>query len=406
MNTPITDKRTIEELIADYRPGYALEQRFYTDPGIYELELERVINRNWVLAGHVSELPEPGDFKVFDVGRESAIIVRSEDGELRAFANVCRHRGSRICLDKNGSGRQFACPYHGWIYHLDGRLKAARDMPADFEPKNYGLKSVSFGVVHGLMFVCFSDSPPGLEHCRTDLAGPMAMFGFDDLKVAARRDYAIPANWKLAIENYQECYHCATAHPEYARVHTLMLDRKKRPRVQQSMNERMQACGVEEFDIDYIDTAARPGEIGYGYRRMALFDGYETGSRDGKPLAPLLGGFSGYDGGASDFSFGAFSFLLAYSDHVVAYVFTPVDHSNCRCEVTWYVRGNAEEGRDYDVDELTWLWDVTTAADKRIIVNNYKGVCSRYYEPGPFADMENAERAYVEWLLAELERPL
>ena len=185
-----------------------------------------------------------------------------------------------------------------------------------------------------------------------------------------------------------------------------MLDRRKRVRVQQAMRERMAACGIRDMEIDYLDTAARPGEIGYGYRRYALFKGFKTGSRDGEPLAPLLGELKDFDGGASDFSFGAFSFLLAYSDHVVSYVFTPVDPANCRCEITWFVRGDAEEGRDYDVDELMWLWDVTTKADKTIIVNNYEGVRSRYYEPGPFADMENAERAWVEWLLAELNRPL
>jgi Rieske 2Fe-2S family protein len=400
------DTRTIDELIADYRPGFALEQRFYTDPDVYDREIERIINRNWFVAGHVSELPERGDFKRFDVARESAIIVRGDDGELRAFANVCRHRGSRVCLEEHGSSRQFACPYHGWIYGLDGSLKAARDMPVDFDASRYGLKPVSFGVVHGLMLVCFSDKPPGLDGCRDELAEPMAMFGFETLKVAARETYEIPANWKLSIENYQECYHCATAHPEYARLHTLMLDTRKRPRVQQPMKERMAACGIVNLEIDRIDTAARPGEIGYGYRRMALFEGYETGSREGKPVAPLLGALTGYDGGASDFSFGAFSFLLAYSDHVVCYVFTPVDHGNSRCEITWLVREDAEEGRDYDLAELTWLWDVTTKADKQIIVNNYEGVRSRYYEPGPFAGMEHAERTYVEWLLAELQRPL
>ncbi len=162
---------------------------------------------------------------------------------------------------------------------------------------------------------------------------------------------------------------------------------------------------MTEFSINRIDTAARPGEMGYGYSRHALFDKYKTGSRDGQPVAPLLGDFSDYDGGASDFSFGAFSFLLAYSDHVVCYVFTPVDHNNSNCEIYWLVRGDAEEGRDYDVAELTWLWDVTTKADKEIIVNNSKGVHSKYYEPGPFAGMENMERIYVEWLLQELARP-
>ena len=167
----------------------------------------------------------------------------------------------------------------------------------------------------------------------------------------------------------------------------------------------MEACGLRDIEIDYIDTAARPGEIGYGYSRTALFDGYLTGSKEGKPVAPLLGEITDYDGGASDFSFGAFSFLLAYSDHVVGYVFTPVDHLNSKCDIYWFVRDDAEEGKDYDVDELTWLWDVTTEADKTIIVNNWKGVSSRFYQPGPFSGMERAERVYIEWILQELARP-
>ena len=94
--------------------------------------------------------------------------------------------------------------------------------------------------------------------------------------------------------------------------------------------------------------------------------------------------------------------MLAYSDHVVAYVFTPVDKDNSKCEIYWLVRNEAEEGRDYDVDALTWLWDVTTIADKTIIANNSKGVHSRYYEPGLFSGMEDAERSYIEWILKEL----
>ena len=109
------DKRSIAELIADQKPGFSLEQRFYTDPDVYELELERIVSRNWILAGHVSELAEPGDFKVLNVAGESAIIVRSEDGDIKAFANVCRHRGSLVCLEEKGNTRKFTCPYHGWM---------------------------------------------------------------------------------------------------------------------------------------------------------------------------------------------------------------------------------------------------------------------------------------------------
>ena len=400
-----THLKPLEDLIRAQPPGYSLAQAFYTDPGIYELELERVIYRNWFLAGHVSELPRVGDFKVVNVARESAIIVRDQDGDLRAFANVCRHRGSLVCVEARGNTRKFSCPYHGWVYGLDGGLQAARDMPDGFEPGSHGLKPVSFDVVHGLMFISFTDAPPSLESCRRDLAAPMAMFDFEGLKVAANRTYDIPANWKLCVENYQECYHCAAAHPEHARMHTLTLNLDQRTRMREELRQRMPACGVDDYELDFIDTAARPGEIGYGYSRSALFRGYQTGSEDGKPVAPLLGDFSDYDGGASDFTFGAFSFLLAYSDHVVAYVFTPVDQHHSTCEIYWLVRGDAEEGRDYDVDRLIWLWHITTLADREIITNNARGVQSRYYEPGPFARMEKAERIYTEWLLQELQRP-
>ncbi len=399
------DSRTIDELIADYRHGFSLEQRFYTDPEVYDLELERVINRNWILAGHVSEFIEAGDFKVISVGRESAILVRGADGELRAFANVCRHRGSLVCLEPAGNAHRFACPYHGWTYDTQGDLVAARDLADGIDKADYSLKPVSCGIVHGLILIAFTDNPPSLARCQEELAAPMAMFGFEDLRVAAVRDYPIPANWKLAIENYQECYHCATAHPEYSAMHSLMLDMKKRPRVQKAMRQRMPESGVDDYFIDRIDTAAPPGEIGFGYRRYALFDGYQTGSREGKPVAPLLGEFTGYDGGTSDLSLGGFSFLLAYSDHIVAYVFTPVDHGNSNCRIYWLVRGDAEADRDFDVDELTWLWDVTTNADIEIIRNNARGISSRYYEPGPFAGMEEAEQNWVLWVLGELERP-
>jgi Rieske 2Fe-2S family protein len=396
---------SVAALLRNHQAGHALAQGFYTDPAVYELELERIIYRNWFLAGHVSELPAPGDFKVLRIARESAVIVRADDGRLRAFANVCRHRGSLVCLEERGRARKFSCPYHGWQYALDGRLLAARDMPADFDMTAHGLRPVSFGLVHGLMFVCFSDEAPALDGCRRDLAAPMAMFDFPGLKVAARRSYDIPANWKLCVENYQECYHCATAHPEYARMHTLALDLDKRARLREKLKQRMPACGVRDYEIDRIDTAAHPGEIGYGYSRSALFGKYLTGSEDGEPVAPLLGNFSDYDGGASDFTFGAFSFLLAYSDHVVAYVFAPVDQHNSTCEIYWLVRADAEEARDYDVDRLTWLWHVTTLADRDIISNNARGIQSKYYRPGPFARMEKAERIYTEWLLQELQRP-
>ena len=394
----------VSTLLQQQPAGRSLLQGFYTDPSVYRAELERIIYPNWFVAGHRSEWRDAGDFRVFEVADESAIIVQGEDGELRAFANVCRHRGSRVCLEASGQARAFSCPYHGWKYALDGRLIAARSMPDDFDKGDYQLHPASLGVVHGVVLVSFSESPPSLDGATRDLEAPMRALDFAGLKVAARRSYDIPANWKLAVENYQECYHCSTAHPEYARMHTLTVDHRRRGALQQGLQQNLAGSPLPDCVIDRLDTKARAGEMGYGYSRTALFDGYVTGSRDGQPVAPLLGELESYDGGASDFSFGAFSFMLAYSDHVVCYVFKPVDLENSRCEITWLVRGDAEEGTDYDVDELVWLWDITTKADLKIITDNYLGVKSRYYEPGPFSEMEKAESIYVTWLLDELKR--
>lgn len=396
----------IADLLQQHKPGWALEQRFYLDPDIYRMELERIVLHHWIMAGHVSEIPRPGDFLLHKVANESAIVVRGSDHSINAFANVCRHRGSLVCVEASGSVSQFQCPYHGWIYDIDGQLSAARSMPEDFDKSTHGLHRVSVEVVGGFVLVSFDSNPPSLQGARRDLDEPLRMFGTDQLRVAARKIYPIAANWKLAVENYMECYHCANAHPDYARMHTLMLDPKRRERLQDSMRSRFAACGIRDVVIDRSELNARAGESGYSYWRQAMFEGYQTGSRDGAPVAPLLGDLQGYDGGASDFGIGPFTFLLAYSDHIVGYVFTPMDEKSCQCEVYWFVRGDAVEGTDFELAELMWLWDKTTELDEQIIATNWKGVNSRFYRPGPFSRMEEPEKLYTEWIVSELQREL
>ncbi len=399
----MTSTAHIKNLLEQQQEGWSLDQEFYTSQDIYRLEMDQVVTGNWIFAGHTSQLPEQGDYIVFTVAKESAIIVRTQNNELKAFANVCRHRGSRICLDKAGNNKKFSCPYHGWIYDLDGNLTAARAMNESFNKDDFGLHSVAMEILHGLIFISFGDNPPSMKHAAETLEEPFKMFGFKNLKVAAQKTYPIAANWKLAVENYMECYHCAPAHPEYAKMHTLMLDRKRRDRVQDHMLGKMESCGLKDICHEFEDLEAKAGSQGFGYSRTALFEGYETGSRDGKGIAPFLGEITGYDGGASDFSFGPVSFFLAYSDHVVGYVFTPVSQQQCECKIYWLVRKDAVEGKDYDKAELMWLWDITTYADERIIVDNQAGVNSRHYQSGPFSEMERTEKNFINWYLATMK---
>ena len=123
-------------------------------PDVFEADL-RLLEDRWICVGHASEIAAPGDWITAELGAESAIVVRGEDDSLRALANVCRHRGSRLCVEPRGHATLLTCPYHAWSYHLDGRLRAAREMPDGFEPGAHGLKILPIKVVGGLVFVSF-----------------------------------------------------------------------------------------------------------------------------------------------------------------------------------------------------------------------------------------------------------
>ena len=391
----------IAALIAQQPAGRSLRRAFYADPQVFRRDVERIFMRHWLCAGHESAAPQVGDFFLVEVASESAIIVRGEDGRLRALANVCRHRGSRLCAEKSGHAKIFVCPYHAWSYGLDGGLRAARHMPESFDRLAHGLKPLHLRVIEGLVFISFAETPLGLNRAEIALRSCYGPHGWSGARVAHRELYPIEANWKLAVENYLECYHCAPAHPEYSRLHALEQPLPRIEKLNARMRERSAALGIDIPVHDHWTPSAEGDEAVYGFR-YALYDGVETGSPDGLPVAPLMGRFKDYDGGATSTHLGPASFFLAYADHGVIYRFIPKTLATCELEVVWLVRGEARPGADYDSGKLTWLWKVTSEADKRIIEQNQLGVNSRYYEPGPYTPMEQNTRRYVDWYLGEI----
>lgn len=396
-----TAPHAVSAAIAAQRSGYGLARAFYLDPDIYEHDLRRIFLRHWLCVGHASRVPEAGDYMVVEIGDESVIIARGQDGALRALLNVCRHRGAEVCPTRTGRTTYFVCPYHAWTYGLDGSLQAARHMPVDFDPRAHGLKPVHLRVVEGLVFISFADAPLRFDHVEATLRASLGNYGWAATRIAHSETYQISANWKLAVENYVECYHCAPSHPEYSRLHAL---EQPLPRIR-ALNERMEArtraLGVEVGTrTEWVgsDTGAEAIDC----FRYALYDGVETGGPDGRAVAPLLGAFTGYDGGVTSVHLGPASFLVSYADHGVIYRFTPRGVDASEMEVIWLVRDTARPGIDYDVERLTWLWKVTSEADKRIIEHTARGVRSRFFEPGPLAPMEANERRYLEWYLREI----
>lgn len=386
------------------KPGHALPRDYYTDPAIFERDLERMLLRHWLCAGHVSSLEKPGDYFLAELGRESMIICRGADDGLHALLNVCRHRGSRVCLARSGTagGGGFTCPYHAWSYGLDGRLRAARGMPEGFRREEHGLKSLPVRVLEGLIFVCFAAQPPGLDEATHALADAAGTHGWATAKVAHRENFEIRANWKLAIENYMECYHCQPSHPEFARRHVFARPAAQAAGVERAARARSAALGIDIADRDRYGLRAGAGQESVAVMRSALLDDHATASADGALLAPLMGQFHVADGSSTYFDVGPLSDFLAYADHGLMYRFIPRSVERTEMEVTWLVRGDAVAGRDYELSRLTWLWQVTSVEDKQIIECNQQGVNSRYYDPGPYALQETYANRFVEWYLAEI----
>jgi Rieske 2Fe-2S family protein len=205
-----------------------LPGRLYTDPATFAEEQARIFESVWFAVARSGELARPGQYVTKQVGAESVIVVRGRDGALRAFLNVCRHRGARLCEDGAGDVRRaFSCLYHAWTYDLEGTLIAAPNLGsmADVDRTERGLLPVHLREIWGYAWVCLADEPPSFE---ADVLGAAAerlggaevidAWGLETLEVGRRITYDVRANWKLIVENFMECYHCATIHPELTQV--------------------------------------------------------------------------------------------------------------------------------------------------------------------------------------------
>jgi Rieske 2Fe-2S family protein len=199
----------------------------YTDPGTFAQEQERIFEAMWFCAVRSSDLAEPGAFRTVEVGRESILITRARDNSIRAFFNVCRHRGAKLCTEEAGEvKRAFQCPYHAWTYDLTGKLVAAPNLTKmpDVSRTEYGLASVATHEWLGYVWVCLAEDPPPFGEVVRDVVARLGdtesieHYDMENLEVGKRIVYDVKANWKLIVENFMECYHCATIHPELVDV--------------------------------------------------------------------------------------------------------------------------------------------------------------------------------------------
>jgi Rieske 2Fe-2S family protein len=395
----------VARLVEDHRPGFSLAAEFYRDPVVYAADVERIFVRTWHYAGHVSQLPSPGSYLLDDYAGESIIVVRGQDSRIRAFYNVCRHRGSRLVTEPAGCVRALRCPYHAWSFGLDGALRSAPAMPDDFDPAAYGLKSCPVRVLEGMILVCPGTPADDIEPALLEMEDFLRPHAVERTKVAATIHWPTKANWKLVMENFFECYHCGAAHPEYCSVmaHALK-DTTANPqqaerynRVEEAWAARARALGRRTDRIDRLDSH------GCMVLRFPVGENKLAQTREGRAVAPLLGEFKEYDGGVTGGAIRPALNFYVNNDHVVILSFVPRGPQETDTVITWLVREDAQEGRDYDVNEVTWLWKVTTDEDKKIVEDNQAGVNSRAYEPGPYSTkVEQGPPRFHRWYFRHL----
>lgn len=341
---------------------FTLPAKYYVDPAYFSEERERFFGKHWVCVGRSEDVEGVGAYVIRDVAGERVILTRSEDGEVRAFYNVCRHRGTRLCEKEAGkfNGR-IQCPYHAWTYSLKGELVGAPGMNdvEGFNKAEYPLHSIACEVWEGHVFVNLSLAASPLSEQLGSLVQKFAPWKMGELKRLKRAVYDIHANWKLIIQNYSECLHCPVIHPALEKVSHFM-------------------SGDNE-----------PPTRHYLGGRMDLNPGVFTMSGDGKQKRPYLPGVSEADRRHVYYYALLPNLLLSlHPDYMMTHVLIPkaCDRTEIVCEFHFHPEAIARS--DFDPSDATDFWDMTNQQDWRISEESQRGISSRGYTPGPYSPRE------------------
>jgi Rieske 2Fe-2S family protein len=404
----------IDRLAATSKAGHSLQREFYCDDEVFAADLREVVGKKWLVAGHVDQLKRKGDYFLFKVGHESIIVVRSDETTINAFYNVCRHRGSIICTQPHGHVARFTCGYHAWSYGLDGALLAARLMPADFSKADNGLNRVHVRVFYGFIFINLSDEKPvDFDAAFGDLAPYLDFHGFAQARIAFAKSYPTDANWKLVIENFMECYHCAPAHPEFCSMHPpealVAFGAGPSSGPQDAVNGYLPTLRAWEQraaelgrPIGTVDDDAHSSHLRLLLQRT-IREGYDSETKDGRPVSTLMGKRVEFDKGRMFLSFSPFTQVVATNDFAVLFLFTPRGTLKTDVDLYWLVDKNAPQ---VDVEKMIWGWDETTKQDKLITENNQAGILSKSYRPGRYSEHERRLVTFQEWYFAQFGQAL
>ena len=401
-------------LFAARKPGHTLPAALYTGQAAFDADCAVIFGQHWIAVGVTCDVPEAGDVIALSIGPASILILRDDNDQLRAFHNVCSHRGARLVPPGRSVVGKLVCPYHQWTYDLDGALARAPHMGVDFDRDLHHLKPVALRDVGGLLYVCLSDRPPpDIDELARVMTPRLAPYDLRQAKIAYEQDVIEEGNWKLTMENNRECYHCASNHPQLS-LSFHAADFGYDPD-NLTDTEKAEANAL-------LDAYARHGAYweseGLPYEAVEHTVGWPTNFRTQRLIIAGLGESQTPDTryavniplGATDrpgmgdvHLWGINSWNHVMSDHAVVFTAFPISPDRTLVRTKWLVHQDAVEGEDYDLENLTSVWKQTNAEDAHLVALAHQGAKSPGYRPGPYSRFtERALDEFATWYVARM----
>lgn len=348
--------------------AHVLPPRAFHDQEIFGYEQEAWFAGDWVSVGREEDALKPGQYFLAPVAGENLIIVRGNDGVLRGFFNVCRHRGATIVEEASGTVPRFQCSYHAWVYDLEGKLKQPRhtELLVDFDPAEWGLAPVRVGVWQGIVYVDISGTAEPLHDFLGGIVPEFERFDLGGLRRARRIDYDVKANWKAIVENFQECYHCPGVHPQLNRI-TPYNTGAYLPSSGASMNSYMEV--LPEFET------------------LSM-----TGAADGRGPMP---GMTDEDDKRIYYSVIWPNQLFSlHPDYLMLHWVAPLEPGRTIVRCEWYFDPAEMAKPDFNADDAIEFWDLTNRQDWHVCELQQEGTKSRAYTAGRYSSMESSVHGF------------
>ena len=366
--------KTAETLIKGAR---TLPRKFYIEPDNLNQEFKKIFHNNWICIGRSSDLSIKGQYITIQIGNESVIILKSENDKTRAFYNVCRHRGTRICNKNEGKfSKTVQCPYHGWTYDLNGKLIGSPHMEEakDFNKIDYPLFPIKTKIWQGFLFINLSENTTNFNETFEPINNFLHSWDLNKLIVLDKKRYSVNCNWKLIIQNYCECYHCPMIHPQLAEIHNYMGGRNN----------------------------LYSGPFLGGY--MNFNSGKESITTSGKYCCPTLKGVKGKDlNRVYYYSLFPNMLLSLHPEYVMYHTVWPNGPDKCFVDCSWlFLKESADKYKD-SIFEAIDFWDETNKQDWEICEYSQLGINSKKYSPAPYSGQESLLAAFDEYYINQMD---